>query len=151
MTEKDNPLMYVHFIEEFIEAYKILEKEKPLPTNLFFVKAFLLGRTIELILKTELILKGYASAWLKKRDNGGHDLIKLLSLLGFPNDYLINVTTYESITHLNLYYGDKKYEYPQKNDVEIKNIKFLEDFIRLSIAKIKFHLNKDNKRLEYSS
>lgn len=41
MTQKDNPFMYMHFIEQFMEAYKILEKEKPFAINLFFVKAFI--------------------------------------------------------------------------------------------------------------
>ncbi len=139
MIKKEDPFEYMYFIEQFLDAYNILEDKKPLPINLFFVKAFLLGRIIELVFKTELILKGFSSAELKKKSKGGHDLVKLLVLLGFPNNYLLDATTYMSIAHLNLYYDGKKYEYPQKEDVEIRNIKFLEDFIHTSIAKLKFH------------
>ncbi len=140
MTKNDNPHMYMHFIEQHLEAYTILKDKYPLPVNLFFVKAFLLGRMIELILKTDLIMKGFSSDDLKKKERGGHSLIKLLELLGFPNKYIISTTTFDSINHLSNYYENKKYEYPQSEDVEIKNIVFLEEFISLSIQKLKFHL-----------
>lgn len=141
--------MFLHFIEEFLDAYRILEERQPLPINMFFVKAFLLGRCIELVLKNELILKGYTSIELKKKEKGGHDLIKLLNLLGYPNNYVIDYTTYDSINHLNHFYNDKGYEYPKHKDVEIKNVKFLVHFIELSVKKIRFHLKKD-KLKEYS-
>jgi len=143
---KDNPQIYRHFIQEFYDAYNILKKEHPLPIYLFFIKAFLLGRVIELILKIQLIQKGHISADLKKNSIGGHNLIKLLVLLGFPESYSIDITTYKSIENLNSFYENKNYEYPQTHDVEIKNVKFLENFIELSISKIDFHLQNDGKK-----
>jgi hypothetical protein len=144
MINKDNPHIYKHFIDQLREAYQILTNKYPLPIDLFFVKAFLLGRTIELILKTELILNGYPSSELQKKDIGGHDLIKLLKLNGFPSKYLISSTTYDSIQHLNIFYSDKKYEYPQSEDVEIKNVRFLEEFINLSTKRLRYKLAKEN-------
>lgn len=135
---------YRSFIGQFLEAYDILEKARPMIINLFFVKAFLLARVIELILKIQLLQKGHMVKEFKKREVG-HNLISLLKLLGYPKDYLIDLTTYDSISHLNLYYADKKYEYPNASDVEVKNVKFLENFIQLSLRKIDFHLNNDGK------
>lgn len=145
MIKKDDPFIYRSFIKQFREAYFILKDKYPLPVDLFFVKAFLLGRIIELILKTELIMKGQVSSVLRKKTTGGHDLVKLFKLLGYPDNYSVNPTTYESIRHLNLFYGDKKYEYPQHEVVEIKNVGFLEAFIDLSTKKIDFHLSSKAK------
>ena len=150
MPKKDNPFTYKHFIDQHLEAYSILKKKYPLPIDLFFVKAYLLGRIIELILKTELILKGHTSSELRKKKIGSHNLEKLIKLLGFPDYYSINPITYDTILHLNVFYNDKRYEYPQSDDVEIKNVSFLEEFINLSINKLNFHLTS-NKLLEYSS
>lgn len=139
----DDPHEYRAFIGQFLEAYDILEKAQPLIINLFFAKAFLLGRVIELIFKIQLLQKGYQSKNFKSRETG-HNLISLLKLLGFPSEYLIDKITYDSISHLNLYYSKKNYEYPGANDVEVKNVKSLESFIQLSLKKIDFHLKTDS-------
>lgn len=143
MTTKDNPHTYLHFINQHQDAYRVLKEKYPSPIDLFFVKAYLLGRIIELILKAELIIKGYSSDDLKKKQVGNHDLLLLLTLLGFPNTDLISPIHYESITHLNKYYKGKRYEYPTDDEIEIKNISFLEEFINLSISKLKFRLQNN--------
>lgn len=142
MKTEDNPFTYKYFIDQHREAYSILKQKYPQPFDLFFVKAYLLGRIIELVLKTELILSGYTSAELKRKDTGSHDLVKLLHLLKSTKNYLLDSTTFDSIQHLNSFYSDKRYEYPQQEDVEVKNVAFLEQFIETATKKLEFHLSK---------
>jgi hypothetical protein len=147
---KDNPFIYKEFIDQLTEAYFILKEKYSEPIYLFFVKAFLLGRIIELVLKTELILQGFSSSDLSKKNIGGHDLMKLLKLSKFQNENPLSTTMFDSIRYLNSFYNDKKYEYPQKDDVEVRNTAFLEEFISKSTKNLELQLTTD-KLMEFSS
>ena len=108
---KLRPLALARYAKEHLEAYTALKEAKKGHLELCNIKYFLLCRSLELSLKSELLRRGVATAG-ELKTKFRHDLVTL-------RDTAINIptVTFNSeenaiIDALNPYYKDKEFEYP---------------------------------------
>lgn len=136
-TTKFGFLRYSH---DFFETYKILNNAQPRFTSLLECKYFLLGRTLELVLKALLMQVGFNVSYIKKL---GHDL-QVLSALANIRYFELNlsITEIANINLLNEYYLSKEFEYPSVGSKSLPKL----DVIEAILDKILVIADKEVKR-----
>jgi hypothetical protein len=100
--------------KRFLEAAQYMSApmwshNRPLRWASVLIPEFLLGRAVELTLKSHLAHKGADEATLR---NIGHDLITALVLSDAEIRALLNDEETNALRHLSYYYADKFLEYP---------------------------------------
>lgn len=120
MGIKNLNIAYWRYSKGHIEAYEILNKKKPNPMDLIWIKFYLLSRSLELSLKSYLFYMGYEEKELKNKC--GHNLEILLGLVainGFDAVCKLNSIEIDRVKHLDVYYSKKELEYPKLGKKEV--------------------------------
>lgn len=112
--------------KELLAAYHTLEAENSNLTHQFATKYFLLGRSLELVLKAFLLHLKYELPYLKKL---GHDLNLLAATTYYRyRPFPIGLKEIGVISMLNEYYLVKDFEYPQ---IGTKRVPQINDVVTL--------------------
>jgi hypothetical protein len=110
---------------EYFESYKILKTHKPNMMNLTSVKFYLLGHSLECLLKAYLVSLGYSPDKLKNEYGHNLELLIAVSLInGLKNKLNISAEEIKIIKLLNIYYCSKQFEYHKKGS---KTFPYMED------------------------
>jgi len=113
-------IAFFKFGKDYLNAYRIIDKDRPNPMDLIWVKFFLLCRSIEHSLKAFLAIHGYSEKTLKS--DFGHNLTNLLEEVtrklndSRGNIELEIIAEFERspISNISPYYKAKEIEYYTK-------------------------------------
>ena len=125
------------FGKEYLEAYLIIKKAKENLMELFGVKFYLLGHSIESSLKAFLLAKDFTETQLK--NEFGHNLEALLDLSvinGLNEIVALTNEDVESIKILNLYYSKKEFEYFKGDGKTVPAYIVIEEIARKLVVSI---------------
>lgn len=126
--ESLKPFSFWRYGKEYFESYLILYEHYPEPMKLLGVKFFLLGHTIEALLKSYLLSKGLTESELKTKKYG-HDLIKLFDKAAKSGINKVVAYTEEEIqlvALMNKYFINKEFQYPKLGSKQFPHFEYIE-------------------------
>lgn len=118
--QRTTPYGMLRQSKELLAAYRTLEADNSNLTNQFATKYFLLGRSLELVLKAFLLHLNYELPYLKKL---GHDLNLLAATAYYRyRPFPIGLKEIAVISMLNEHYLAKDFEYPKIGSKRVPKI-----------------------------
>ena len=127
-----SPIVFAKHAEEFLDAARREKDHATMHTSL--PAYFLVGRSIELALKSFLLLEGRVEADLRRVS---HDLVAALELAqrhGLASLVKIAPESEEALRWINEYYQSKDLEYPTTGYKSYPQLRYLEEFASTLLA-----------------
>lgn len=144
IEERITPLGFLALAKEYYLSFLVVKEKYPQIVPQLHTKYFLICHCIELIMKTELRIKGISAKELKS-SLFGHDFNKLLSRLN-ELDIVIDKQSTTQLMLINEYYKTKQFEYPLIGSKSLIPLEKLSSLAHLWMSKLEYHLrNKKNK------
>ena len=131
--ERTTAIGLLRYAKDYFEGFKIISQKVPHGTSynpmvkLLPVKCYLVGHTLELLLKSFLLCSGVPLSNLK--DKIQHDLMKCLEMANENGLNLVDNKETAIIRVLNSCYKDKEFEYSKDGAMTIPHLKDIEDVV----------------------
>lgn len=132
-SERTTAIGLLRYAKDYFEGFKIISQKVPHGTSwnpvvrLLPLKCYLVGHTMELLLKSFLLSSGISLSNLK--DKIQHDLMKCLEMANKNGLKLMDSKETAVIKELNAYYKDKEFEYSKNGAKTIPHLKDIEEVV----------------------